>query len=95
MVDKDAYDFQTVCTLCQCAEGTHIQFHSCPILEDNPICSTDCCIVACLKTDVAIRFSQVLGRNVSLEQVNEACKKCGRNYACQNEKLAKEMERSM
>ena len=89
--DKDPYDFETICTLCTCVEKTHAIFWKCPILDNNPICG-ECCQIGCLKSDIAERFSKVLEKEITIEEVNEACKKCGKNYACQNPDLAKKIE---
>lgn len=89
--NKELYDFETQCSLCVCIPATHILFHSCPILENNPICK-DCCLISCLKDDIAIKFSQALGKEITLEQVNEVCKQCGKNYGKQNPELAKKLE---
>jgi len=85
------YDTETICTMCQCKEGTHALFNSCPIMDNNPICH-DCCLIGCLKDDIALQFSNTTGKQLTLEQVNEACKACGKNYAKQNPELAKKLE---
>jgi hypothetical protein len=92
MEEKDPYDFETICTLCTCVEKTHAIFWKCPILDNNPICG-ECCQVGCLKNNIAGKFSKALGKDISLEDINKACTDCGRNYAKQNEELAKQLER--
>jgi len=90
--DLDLYDFNTVCTMCECQPGTHVIFNSCPIMDGFPICATDCCMIECLKPTIAEKFSKVIGKEITLENVNEACKNCGKNYAKQNPELAKQLE---
>lgn len=90
-INKDVYDINTQCTLCVCPPGNHILFHLCPILENNPICK-DCCLVSCLKDDIAVKFSQVIGKTITLEEINAVCKSCGKNYGKQNPELAKQLE---
>jgi hypothetical protein len=89
--NKEVYDLESVCTLCVCSPANHILFWPCPILSNEKIC-TDCCQVSCLKDDIAIKFSQALGKEITLEEVNKACQSCGKNYGKQNPELAKRLE---
>src|SRR5579863_9676527 len=85
------YDADSICCLCECAEGNHLLFNSCPILDNNPICH-DCCVISCLKNDIAEKFSKVVGKDITLDEVNKICQDCGLNYGKQNEELAKKLE---
>lgn len=88
---KDPYDLETICSLCECSEKVHAIFWSCPILSGEKIC-IDCCQTGCLKKDIAEKFSKALGKEITLDQVNNFCRDCGKNYATQNEQLAKKLE---
>lgn len=57
-----------------------------------PICATDCCMIECLKPTIAEKFSKVIGKEITLDEVNGACKNCGKNYGKQNTELARKLE---
>src|SRR5277367_340439 len=79
------------CVFCECPKDTHLVFWPCPLLEGNLICQEDC-QVSFLKDDIATQVSQKLGHEVTKEFINETCRKCGMNNACQNQKLAEVLE---
>ncbi len=79
------------CNLCECDPRMHAFYWSCPLFEGEEICQ-NCCQVDTLREDVAETFSKSLGRPISLDEINEACRKCGKNYGLQNEQLADDIE---
>jgi len=82
-----------ICMVCECPIDVpvHCLFWKCPLFENELICY-ECCVIGCLKKDVTDLFSQKLGRKITLDEINEKCKECGRNYAFQDEFLAIELE---
>ena len=67
-----------VCCLCECMAGVHLLFWSCPIFDDELICS-DCCHINSLKLDSNKKFSDKLGKEISKEELEKYCKDCGRH----------------
>lgn len=84
-------DKKPTCCLCECQQGVHILFWKCPLFMGEDICG-ECCQVDALRPNVAEKFSEKLGRPISLEEINEQCRQCGKNYAKQNEDLANKTE---
>lgn len=80
-----------ICSMCECPPNYHIVQWPCPIFENELICG-DCCQVGCLRESVAEEFSKKLGRKITVEEINERCGNCGRNYAMQDEQLADDIE---
>jgi hypothetical protein len=79
------------CNLCECPTNVHICGWACPIFEGNAICS-ECCLLDALRSDIDKKFSAKLGRDITKEEINEACKNCGKNNATQNEQMADNLE---
>jgi positive regulator of sigma E activity len=48
-----------------------------------------------MKEDVDVHMSTKLGRPVTKEFINETCKNCGMNNACQNQALAERLEKEL
>ncbi len=79
------------CNLCECDPRNHVVYWSCPLFEGEDICQ-NCCQVDALRPEVAKTFSKALGKPMTLEKINDACNKCGKNYAVQNQQLADDIE---
>ncbi len=79
------------CCLCECDSKAHVIYWECPLFLNYKICQR-CCQIDTLRHDVANMFSKRLGRRMTLAEINEACKDCGKNYATQNEQLADDLE---
>lgn len=84
-VEKGAASF--TCCYCECVEAAHACGWKCPIFNDNPICS-QCCLVDALRKDAPKIFSEKLGREITREEINAICNKCGRNHATEDDALA-------
>jgi len=80
-----------VCSMCECPPNYHVVHWPCPIFDKELICG-DCCQVGCLRKGVDEEFSKKLGRKMTLEEINEHCGNCGRNYAMQDDQLADDIE---
>jgi hypothetical protein len=80
-----------LCSVCECGYGNHLIYYRCPLMEGNPICQ-DCCHLDMMKDDVDVKISAKLGRTVTKEFINETCKNCGLNNACQNQDLVKKIQ---
>jgi hypothetical protein len=92
---NDAFEKEPhICAFCECIKGNHLVFHRCPLFENNPICEEDCRI-SMMKEDVEAQVSAKLGKPVTKEFINQTCKNCGLNNACQNQKLAEKLENSL
>lgn len=79
------------CNLCECDPRAHIVYWSCPLFKGDEICQ-NCCQVDALRPEIADQFSKALGKKMSLDEINEACRNCGKNYGVQNEQLADDIE---
>lgn len=76
------------CVLCECNDPkAHVCYWNCPIFNDFKICAT-CCTIDVLRKDVEKKISEKLGRKITREEINDFCKKCGRNHAEENDDLA-------
>src|SRR5271154_190702 len=82
---------QHVCSFCECQKGNHLVFHICPLFDYTFICQEDC-QVSMMKDDIDIQVSAKLGRPITKEFINQTCKSCGMNNACQNQKLVDQIE---
>lgn len=60
-------------------------------MKEKKICQ-ECCYLDLLKDGVEKKFSEKLGRPISIEEINSECKACGKNYAKQNQRLADDIE---
>lgn len=80
-----------VCCACDCPPAIHLSGWKCPIFNKEIVCS-DCCLIEALKTDVAKVFSEKLGRQITLEEINQTCLDCGRNNAMQDDAKARDIE---
>lgn len=95
--DEDvSYDLKNddthVCCLCECnPPNIHLITWKCPIFKGERICS-ECCLVDALRDDIDQRFSEKLGRKIAKDEINEECKKCGRNCAAQSQEALQNME---
>jgi len=72
-----------ICVACECVQGLHVCFWNCPIFDNELIC-VECCKENTLDKNIEQQFSEKLGRKVTIEEINERCKQCGRNYALQS-----------
>jgi hypothetical protein len=81
-----------ICSMCECPQNNHLIFHNCPLFENNPICQEDCQI-SMMKDDIDIQVSTKLGKPVTKEYINQTCRNCGLNNACQNQDLVNKIER--
>lgn len=86
---KDIQKIQ--CNLCECTGENHPVYWSCPLFDGEEICQR-CCQVECLRRDIDQKFSYALGRSITLEEINQVCQQCNKNYALQNESLADQIE---
>jgi hypothetical protein len=82
---------QHICSMCECPKGNHLIFHICPLFDGTTICQEDCQI-SMMKDDIDLQVSAKLGRPVTKEFINQMCKNCGLNNACQNKDLANKLE---
>jgi hypothetical protein len=85
---------QHICSFCDCPKGNHLIYHRCPLFESNPICREDCQI-SMMRDDVDVQVSAKLGRPVTKEFINQTCKECGMNNACQNQPRAEQIEKGL
>ena len=81
-----------ICSICECPPSNHLIFHICPLMENTFICQEDCHI-SMMKDDIEAQISAKLGRPITKEFINQTCKNCGLNNACQNQKLADSLEK--
>jgi hypothetical protein len=84
---------QHQCNLCECDPKNHVVYWSCPIFKGDEICQS-CCQVEMLRPEVADIFSHRLGQPMTLDEINQACNNCGKNYGLQNPNLADKIENS-
>ena len=85
---------QHICSFCECPSGNHLIFHKCPLFDNTFICEEDC-KVSMMKDDIDVQVSAKLGRSVTKTFINDMCKNCGLNNACQNQKLADQIEKGL
>lgn len=79
------------CCLCECPKNYHIVYWKCLIFETELICG-ECCRIGCLKNDIDEQFSKKLGRKITIDEVNDACFECGKNFGIQDEQLSGDLE---
>lgn len=79
------------CCLCECPKNYHIVYWKCPLFDNELICG-ECCQIGCLRKDIDKRFSEKLGRKITIDEINETCGKCQKNYGFQDEQLADDLE---
>ena len=100
MVDKkdenregEFYDIEVnskkcMCVLCECGDPkAHVCYWNCPIFNNEKICAT-CCTIDTLRSGAEKNFSKALGRDITREEINEFCRNCGRNHACESDEIA-------
>lgn len=78
------------CCYCECKNTEHPCGWKCPIFNGNMICS-QCCNIDVLRKDAPEHFSKQLGREITREEINAACRDCGRNHAMESEAIADQL----
>jgi len=79
---------ECTCVLCECNDPkAHVCYWNCPIFENYKICAT-CCMIDTLRPGAEKKFSEKLGREITREEINAMCRKCGRNHAIESDEIA-------
>lgn len=80
-----------ICPLCECDQNAHLVFWKCPLFENELICQ-QCCHIEMLTDDIDKKVSARMGKEMTKDQINETCNKCGLNCGKQNPELATKLE---